>query len=312
MSAWNGAWHPLAQRFPMLSEEELRRMAESIAEAGQLHPCLVTPDGLGLDGRNRVAACKIAGVEPAWSVTEADPVSVIIAGNVRHRHMTTAQQAMATAVGMEAQGLRAAGRWKYGSVPDAPDEIRDSTKSRWRDSIAQAGTVLDHRPDLADAVLSGALALDNAYQQARAAKDAAEEHAEKFALLPADLAALVETGVRNLDDALAEAGDREAVEEIDQVRDADEVPGPLFAERARTGTVSWREARHLAEQWHNERYQAIRRNQDRIRQINNAWAVMETVAGQLDRPYVQETLAGLTEADREAFTTILNTIGKRA
>lgn len=35
--------------------------------------------------------------------------------------MTTAQQAMATAVGMEAQGLRASGRWNYDSVPEAPD-----------------------------------------------------------------------------------------------------------------------------------------------------------------------------------------------
>ena len=103
---WVGKWHPVAERFPMLSEEELRRLADSITETGQIHPCLMTPDGLGLDGRNRVAACKIAGVKPEWAVTDADPVGVIIAGNVNHRHMTIGQQAMAASIGMEAQRLR--------------------------------------------------------------------------------------------------------------------------------------------------------------------------------------------------------------
>ena len=50
-AAWAGTWHPVAERFPMLAEEELRRLADSITETGQLHPCLMTPVGTGLDGR---------------------------------------------------------------------------------------------------------------------------------------------------------------------------------------------------------------------------------------------------------------------
>lgn len=311
-AAWAGTWHPVAERFPMLTEEELRRLADSITETGQLHPCLMTPDGTGLDGRNRVAACKIAGVEPQWDVTEAEPIGVIIAGNVRHRHLTLSQQAMATAIGMEAQGLRVNGRWKYGSVPEAPDEFRESTKSRWRDMLHQCGIILDFRPDLADDVLRAALPLDNAYQQARSAKDEQAEHAEKLAQLPDDLAALVENGVRDIDDALAEVEDRETVSEVDEIRGADGAPGPSFAERASEGAITWGEAATLAESWSQERDEGIRRSQERIRQINSAWGVIRTVLDQFDRPYVKEILNGLGDADREAFSEVLTALRKQA
>ncbi len=77
--------------------------------------------------------------------------------------------------------------------------------------------MLDHRPDLADEVLVGRLPLDNAYQQAKAAKDESEEHADILAHLPDDLAALVESGVRDIDDALSEVEDRDTVSEIDGI-----------------------------------------------------------------------------------------------
>lgn len=146
MTIWNGAWHPVAERFPMLSEEELRRLAESITETGQLHACLMGPDGLGLDGRNRVAACKIIGAEPQWAVTEADPVGVIIAGNVRHRHMTVGQQAMAAAIGMEAQELESARESDKRAAAESAS--RDGARLL-RDLMARQGvrTTEDLQPD---------------------------------------------------------------------------------------------------------------------------------------------------------------------
>jgi hypothetical protein len=75
---WSGEWHPLAERFPMLTEDELREMAASIAERGQYVPCRMSSDGLGLDGRNRVAACALAEVEPIWEVYDGDAVAFII------------------------------------------------------------------------------------------------------------------------------------------------------------------------------------------------------------------------------------------
>lgn len=56
--------HPAAELFPMMTEPELTELAADIKARGQMHPIIVTSDGLVLDGRNRLAACEIAGVEP--------------------------------------------------------------------------------------------------------------------------------------------------------------------------------------------------------------------------------------------------------
>ena len=48
--------HPYADRFPMLPEDELQRLAEDIRENGQRSPIMVSLDGLILDGKNRLAA----------------------------------------------------------------------------------------------------------------------------------------------------------------------------------------------------------------------------------------------------------------
>jgi ParB-like chromosome segregation protein Spo0J len=55
--------HPVAELFPMLPDADLREMAASIARDGLIHPC-ITYRGALLDGRNRVAACRLAGVPP--------------------------------------------------------------------------------------------------------------------------------------------------------------------------------------------------------------------------------------------------------
>lgn len=307
---WNGEWHPFAERFPMLNEQELRDMAESIKETGQLHACVMNPDGLGLDGRNRVAACKIAGVEPTWTVNGGNPMSIIIAANVHHRFLSTSQRAMAVAVELAERGMRVDApkggrRWKRGSVPDAPDDISRSTSTGWQQAIHRAGTVLDWLPDLADSVLSGALALDSAFSQAKDARDIETANAEKLTRLPDDLAALVESGVREIDGALAEVRDRETVTEIDKLRNADGAPAPTFADRAEDGSISWSEAATLAEQWQRERAESMDRDRARLLAANSAWGIVQHIARQPDHPYVTEILDGLGEADREALDGIL-------
>ena len=160
-------------------------------------------------------------------------------------------------------------------------------------------------------MLHGQLTLDNAYQQAKAEKDRCEEHDAKLAQLPDDLAALVESGVRDIDSALAEVEDRETVGEIDGIREADATPGPSFAERASQGSITWREAATLAGQWEQERGEAIQRSRERIRQINSAWGVIRTVPDDSGRAYVQEIINGLGDADRDAFNEILSEIKEK-
>lgn len=61
------------------------------------------------------------------------------------------QRAMTTALVLEADGRRANGRWKRGSIQD---EIKgDSLLSTWKDALKNAGVVLDFKPDLAARLL---------------------------------------------------------------------------------------------------------------------------------------------------------------
>lgn len=303
---WNGEWHPFAERFPMLSEQELRDMAESIKETGQLHACVMNPDGLGLDGRNRVAACRIAGVEPEWTVNAGNPMSIIIAANVHHRFLSTGQRAMAVAVELADKGMRQNGRWKRGSIPEAPDSM--GSHNTWLQAVSNAGVILDWLPHLADDVLAGSLALDSAFTQAKDKRDVETANAEKLSHLPDDLAALVESGVRDVDGALAEVRDRETVAQIDEVRNADGAPAPTFADRAEDGSISWSEAATLAQQWQEERTEAIRRNQDRLRQVISGWSAVRTVADSPENPYVKAIVDGLGDRDQEDLHLILKQI----
>jgi len=84
--------HPVAELFPMLAASELNEMAESIRKEGLLNPCVRQGDVL-LDGRNRLVACKLAGVEPRFiEYTGDSPVAFIIGVNLARRHLDKGQK----------------------------------------------------------------------------------------------------------------------------------------------------------------------------------------------------------------------------
>lgn len=305
---WNGKWHPYAERFRMRSEAEIRMLAEDIKQNGQAAPCVMTKDGLGLDGRNRVAACRIAGVEPEWVVYEGDnPVARIMSLNLGSRDYTTGQKAMMTAIGLVEQGLRENGRWKRGSVPEAPDNGNSSVIA-WGKAVQHAGVILDYRPDLANEVISGNVALSSAYDDACTKRDQDEQYAKQLAKLPADLAALVENGIRDLDDAAKEAECRAKVAEIDEIRDADGAPPPSFAQRVTDGAISWSEAAKLAEEWHQERGKAITRTRERLQRIVSSWGAIWEVTHDPHSPYVADILDGLNDGDRKRIQEIISSL----
>jgi ParB-like chromosome segregation protein Spo0J len=91
--------HPAADIFPMMSDEELRELADDI-KANGLNHAIVIQDGTLIDGRNRLAACKLAGVTPHYEPLPAgvDARAFILSENVKRRHMNKGQQAMAVAM----------------------------------------------------------------------------------------------------------------------------------------------------------------------------------------------------------------------
>src|SRR3954454_15134841 len=89
--------HPAAAVFPMLADDELRELAADIEANGLIYPIVLDKDGVLIDGRNRYAACKLAGVEPTFATLpeDADPLRYILSANARRRHMTKGALAMA-------------------------------------------------------------------------------------------------------------------------------------------------------------------------------------------------------------------------
>ena len=88
--------HPVASKFPLLSEEEATDLRESIKQYGQREPITVTKDKVLIDGRNRLLACVALGVDPAVEIvggTEEELIQLIVDENILRRHLTTSQRA---------------------------------------------------------------------------------------------------------------------------------------------------------------------------------------------------------------------------
>lgn len=96
---FTGEIHPVAAMFPMLAADELQELADDIKANGQVFPIILDQKGTLIDGRNRLAACKLAGVEPRFELIDdgRDPVAYILATNVSRRHLSKGQRAMAVA-----------------------------------------------------------------------------------------------------------------------------------------------------------------------------------------------------------------------
>src|SRR3954451_7878571 len=87
--------HPAAAVFPMMSDEELDDLAADIEANGLLHPIVLDADGMVLiDGRNRLEACRRAGVEPEFRYLNGEDQRAFIASaNLNRRNMTKGQKA---------------------------------------------------------------------------------------------------------------------------------------------------------------------------------------------------------------------------
>ena len=195
--------HPIADLFPMLAEDELKELAADIAGRGLLQPIVLDTDGRILDGRNRLAACELAGVEPEFTTYEGnDPDGYALSVNITRRHLTKGQQAMIAARG-------AAICHKSQRSISADHGVSQSR-------LAYATTVLQHAPNLADSVTAGAMSLDEAYKIARENKEKAEGVEAQLARLRAEdpeLADKVVEGELTLAGAWAERKARAAEDE---------------------------------------------------------------------------------------------------
>lgn len=151
--------HPVAAIFPALPDDELAELADDIKKYGLINP-IVVQDDLLIDGRNRLRACEIAGVEPTFMTLaeDCDPIPYILSANISRRHMSKGQRAMATAmVYPEAKMGRGSTDAKVANNLGLSGEL-----------VRQARAVLHHAPQLADDVLARKLPLTDAYEIVKA------------------------------------------------------------------------------------------------------------------------------------------------
>jgi hypothetical protein len=149
--------HPVAQLFPMLDRGELAELAESIRQNGLLTPIRIDPNGVLLDGRNRLRACEMAGVEPRFEVYNGDdPVEFILAANIDRRHLTAGQCALIIALVYPDPEQCGRGR------PSQLSKLEGYSASR----LSEARKIVRHSRDLALEVIAGLTPFAQALQYA--------------------------------------------------------------------------------------------------------------------------------------------------
>jgi hypothetical protein len=147
VTAFVGEVHPLAEVWPLLEGEELAALAESIAEHGLREPIVIDGSGRLLDGRNRLAACRLAKVAPMYVTlpdldTEERIAAYIGDRNAERRHLSAGQQAMGRALMLQAAGKRKNGRWERGAITQSLGLSQDEAQGE-TEALRKAGLVLD-------------------------------------------------------------------------------------------------------------------------------------------------------------------------
>jgi hypothetical protein len=162
--------HPLANLFPDLSKDEFEKLKRDIEAHGQLQPIIVSGkdgDGIILDGRHRLRACKELGLVPKCAnfaliversphLTEADFIWSV---NVLRRHLTADQRA---AIGLKwvdtmreaAKERQKAGLKKGDELPvraDSPAREK-SDRHATRNALARSAQTTTHKIRQAETV----------------------------------------------------------------------------------------------------------------------------------------------------------------
>jgi ParB-like chromosome segregation protein Spo0J len=163
--------HPVAEAFPEMSSAELKELADDIKANGLAHPIVRDRNGVILDGRNRLAGCKLAGIEPRFTVFEGDdPVAFIISTNLKRRHLNESQRAMVAA---RLANLAHGGDRRSDQAENLPLEtVKQATAAAMLNvsdrSIRHAGVVRKWgTPELIQAVEQGAVSVSTAAKQVK-------------------------------------------------------------------------------------------------------------------------------------------------
>lgn len=192
--------HPIANIFPMMSDEEFAGLKSDI-EANGVRECVVLWNGKLIDGRNRMAAMLELNID--WNEyaseldADVDPVAYAISHNLHRRQLNTSQRAMVAArlremFDDEAKERRKAteGRPKKGekklpaNSPEVNSDARDAAGRSLNvggKSVDAATTVLEtENAELIEAVDQGKVAVSTAAAILKSDQESASELVERI------------------------------------------------------------------------------------------------------------------------------------
>jgi N6-adenosine-specific RNA methylase IME4 len=157
----------------MMEAEELQALADDIRRNGLRQP-IVKWQGKVLDGRNRQAACLLAGRALRFETYRgSDPLGFVLSQNLERRHLTESQRAMLGADLQPQFEAEANARMKSGkrdpeeSLPQGKrkPQSREHAAKRFRVSgrlVQDAKRVLSEAPELGPRVRDGSIRLAEA------------------------------------------------------------------------------------------------------------------------------------------------------
>jgi ParB-like chromosome segregation protein Spo0J len=159
--------HPLANLFPLMWEPALQELADDIRAHGLREPIILFDDKV-LDGRNRERACAWAEVEPRYvqfDGDEAQALDLVVSRNLRRRHLSASQRAMAAA---KIATMRQGQRTDLSPIGGMSQAAAAKALNVGKRSVERAAIVRDHgSPELVEAVEAGIVPVSTAAELAR-------------------------------------------------------------------------------------------------------------------------------------------------
>jgi len=261
-----------ADLLPMLADDEMADMVESIKANGQREPITIAKindEWMLIDGRNRREACRQAEVEPKYRIFEGDETAIkaFILDTDTRRHNRRAQRSMRLAFMYPDMEESKGGRGKISKLT----QVCVSLSRRDRQDVSMSQFIRKHDEPLGRLILAGHpnYTLSKAYDEVKAAVAERERLAEierqKLAKLAElrnsypDLATLVDEGRIYLDEAIETAANRirKAQEEAERIarEAADQERRQREEEEARMAEAErqQREAERLAREDYEKR-----------------------------------------------------------
>ena len=170
--------HPIADIWPMMSDDDLQGLSNDIKHQGLLTPVWLYEDKF-LDGRNRAKACQMAGVKVETKTYTGDnPVAFAFSLNEKRRHLSSGARA---ALAVEAKPLyEAEAKKRQGQRTDLSDANfqQKVAESQSRDKAAtdfgtnhqyvnQAEKVKAQAPEVFEKLKQGKVSMQDAMREVR-------------------------------------------------------------------------------------------------------------------------------------------------